>query len=102
MLKFWIYAIFLILLAVIGLAIGSANDSQVTFDFLLLKTDVTVAFVLVVGIIFGVLLGFYISLLVCFKYWRQAHSAKAALNRYLKEQKKENQASAENVVAEAN
>ncbi len=100
MLKFWIYTLFLIVLAVVGLALGSANDGQVTFDFLLLKVEVSLAFVLVVGIIFGVLLGFYIALLVCFKFWRQARSAKAALNHYLKEQKKEQKAQAETAVAE--
>ena len=102
MLKFWIYTIFLIALAVIGLALGSANDSQVTFDFLLLKVNVSLAFVLVVGIVFGVILGLYIALLVCFKFWRQARNAKSALNHYIKEHKKEQKAQDETAVTEVN
>ncbi len=89
MLKFWVYVIFLVLLAAFGLTVGSANDTKVTFDFLFIKADVTVAFVLVIGIVFGLLMGLYISLLMCFRFWHQAHAAKAALKAYRKEVSKE-------------
>ncbi|HAR79372.1 MAG TPA: hypothetical protein DCR21_00935 [Succinivibrionaceae bacterium] len=85
MLKFWLYLIFLVVLVVIGLTIGSANDAAVTFDFLVAKADLTVASVLVIGVIFGFVIGLYVSSMICFKFWRNAHSAKVALNRYKKE-----------------
>ncbi|MBQ9274435.1 MAG: LapA family protein [Succinivibrio sp.] len=87
MFKFWVYFIILILLAVVGLALGSLNDARVMFDFLVAKAEVSVAVVLVCGIVFGVILGIYLSLLMCFKFWRQAHNAKSELKAARKEEK---------------
>lgn len=86
MIKFWIYLIILVLIAVVGLAIGAANDSRIAFDFLIAKSEVSVAFVLVVGIIFGLLLGLYMSALICIRFWCQTRAAKAALSRYKKDE----------------
>ena len=41
MIKFWFYFIVLLFLAVLGLAIGSANDSKIMFDFLFVKQEIT-------------------------------------------------------------
>lgn len=86
MIKFWIYLIVLVLIAVIGLAIGSANDSRITFDFLIARSEVSVAFVLVVGILFGLVLGLYMSALICIRFWCQTRAAKSALSRFKKEE----------------
>ena len=85
MIKFWFYFIVLLFLAVLGLAIGSANDSKIMFDFLFVKQEITVATVLVIGVFFGFILGVYASLLLCIKLWFKANIAKASLNRLKKQ-----------------
>ncbi len=85
MIKFWFYFLILIILAVIGLAIGSSNDSMVMFDFLFVKKEITVASVLVIGVIFGFILGVYSSLILCLKLWFRAKSAKSTMNKTKKE-----------------
>ncbi len=87
MLKFWIYIIFLAVLAAIGLAIGSANDTVVSFDFMVVKADVSVATVLVLGVAFGLVVGIWLSLMMCFRFWRSARAANSALAALKKEQK---------------
>ena len=79
MIKIWIYAIVLVLLAAIGLALGSGNGEIVTFDYLLCKARMPVSSVLVIGVIFGMLCGFYLSLVFCFRQWRQARAARSEL-----------------------
>ena len=85
MLKRWIYGLLLLVLFGVGLALGAANDAVVTFDFLVVKMDVTLGTVLTCGVVFGLVLGLYISLFLCFKYWRQARTAKSELKRTVKE-----------------
>jgi uncharacterized membrane protein YciS (DUF1049 family) len=79
MIKVWIYAIVLVLLAAIGLALGSGNGEIVTFDYLLGKARMPVSSVLVIGVVFGMACGFYLSMLFCWRYWRQARSARSEL-----------------------
>ena len=57
MIKFWFYLVVLLFLAILGLAVGAANDSQIFFDFLFVKKEISVATVLVIGVIFGFILG---------------------------------------------
>ena len=47
MIKFWFYLVVLLILAVLGLAVGSANDTLISFDFLFVKKEISVATVLV-------------------------------------------------------
>lgn len=77
MLKFWLYVIVLVLLCVLGLTVGSANESMVTFDFLVVKMQLSLGMVMVAGIVLGVLIGLYISLLFSFKMWSKASGAKS-------------------------
>ncbi len=88
MIKFWFYFIVLIFLVILGLAIGSANDSAVIFDFLFVKKEISVATVLIIGVGFGFLLGVYASLILCVKLWFKATHAKSSLNKMKKEQNK--------------
>ncbi len=85
MLKFWLYIIVLIAFCILGLTIGSANETMVTFDFLFVKTELSLAMVMVVGIVIGILLGLYISLIFCMKMWARAHGAKSEAKRYKRE-----------------
>lgn len=77
MLKFWLYVIVLVLLCVLGLTVGSANESMVTFDFLVVKMQLSLGMVMVAGIVLGVLIGLYISLLFSFRMWSKASGAKS-------------------------
>lgn len=43
MIKFWFYVVVLLILAVLGLAVGSANDTFISFDFLFVKKEISVA-----------------------------------------------------------
>ncbi len=79
MIKIWIYAIVLVLLAVIGLALGSGNSETVTFDYLLGRAQMPVSSVLVIGVVFGMICGFYLALIFCWREWRQARSARSEL-----------------------
>ena len=88
MLKFWIHLIIIVAVVSIGLAIGSANDSTVFFDFLIVKTEVSLATVLVVGVAFGFALGLLGSLLLILKYWNRARQARSSLNKLQKEEQK--------------
>jgi len=90
MIKFWFYFIVFVFLAVVGLAIGSANDAKVMFDFLFVQKEIPVASVLVIGVIFGFILGIYASLLLCLKLWFREKSVKSALNKLKKEVDKQN------------
>lgn len=85
MIKFWFYIAVLLILAVIGLAIGSANDSLVSFDFLFVKKEISVASVLVLGVGFGFILGVYSSCLLCIKLWYKAKIAKLSLGKLKKQ-----------------
>ena len=85
MLKRWIYGLLLLVLFGIGLALGAANDAVVTFDFLVVKMDVSLGTVLTVGIVFGLILGLYISLFLWLKYWFLARANKSELKRTQKE-----------------
>lgn len=93
MLKFWINLIVIVVIASFGLAIGSANDSTVFFDFLIVKADVSLATVLVVGVILGFILGLLGSLLLILKYWNRARSARSSLSKMRKEELRKEQAS---------
>ena len=88
MLKFWLYIIVLVLLCVLGLTIGSANESIVTFDFLFVKADLSLAMVMVVGLVIGILVGLYISLCLSLKMWTRACGAKSEAKRAKKEAQK--------------
>ncbi len=88
MLKFWLYIIVLILICVLGLTIGSANESMVTFDFLFVKAELSLAMVMVVGIVVGIIIGLYISLLFSVKMWARAQGAKSEARRAKKEAQK--------------
>ncbi|HIV56026.1 MAG TPA: LapA family protein [Candidatus Anaerobiospirillum stercoravium] len=88
MLKFWLYIIVLVLLCVLGLTIGSANESIVTFDFLFVKADLSLAMVMVVGLVIGILVGLYISLWFSLKMWTRACGAKSEAKRAKKEAQK--------------
>ena len=85
MIKFWFYVSVLLVLAVFGLAVGSANDTLISFDFLFVKKEISVATVLVIGVIFGFILGVYASLLLCLKMWYRAKKAKLSLNKVQKQ-----------------
>lgn len=84
MLKFWLYIILLILFIVLGLTIGSANDSIVTFDFLFVKTELSLAMVMVIGLIVGIIVGIYLSLIVIMRMWAKTRVTKAELKRFKK------------------
>ena len=64
MLKFWIFVIIAADLAVLGLCLGSANDARVVFDFLFVKTELTLAQVFVYGAAFGLAIGLILCLTV--------------------------------------
>ncbi|MGN0901679.1 MAG: LapA family protein [Succinivibrio sp.] len=85
MLKFWLYFFVLIFLVIVGLAIGAANDSIVSFDFLVAKKEVSIATVLVVGIVFGFILGIYSCLLLCLKLWFKARVKDSAVKKLRKQ-----------------
>lgn len=84
MLKFWLYVLVLVVLCVLGLTIGSANESVVTFDFLFVQAQLSLGMVMVIGIIVGIVIGIYLSLYFIFKMWGKAMSAKAEVRRLTK------------------
>ncbi|MBU3845151.1 MAG: DUF1049 domain-containing protein [Candidatus Anaerobiospirillum pullicola] len=88
MLKFWLYVIVLVILCVLGLTVGSANESLVTFDFLFVKLQLSLGMVMVVGIVIGIIVGLYISLLFSLKMWAKAQGAKSEAKRYKREASK--------------
>ncbi len=77
MLKFWLYVLVLVILCIIGLTIGSANDTVVDFDFLFVKAEVSLAVIFTVGVAAGVILGLYVAFLFCFRSWIRTRSARA-------------------------
>ena len=85
MIKFWINLVLIVLIVAVGLAIGAANDSSVFFDFLVVKADVSLATVLVVGVVFGFVLGLLGSILLILKTWNQARIARSNLAKLNKE-----------------
>ncbi len=101
MLKFWLYIIVLILLCVLGLTIGSANEAMVTFDFLFVKADLSLAMVMVVGIVVGIIIGLYISMLFSVKMWARAQGAKSETKRIKKEAQKAIQEASQAKTADA-
>lgn len=107
MLKFWLYMIVLVLLCALGLTIGSANETVVTFDLLIVKQQMSLAMVMVIGIALGVLVGLYISLLFNIKMWSRASKVKAensSLKRrinMIKEQREKEKAEAAKEAAAA-
>ena len=98
MLKFWLYIIVLIALCILGLTIGSANESMVTFDFLFVKADLSLAMVMVVGIVVGILIGLYICMLFSVKMWARAQGAKSEAKRVKKAAQKAIEESSKAVV----
>ena len=54
-------------------------------DFLFVKKEISVATVLVIGVIFGFILGVYASLLLCLKMWYRAKKAQLSLNKAKKQ-----------------
>lgn len=101
MLKFWLYIIVLILLCILGLTIGSANEAMVTFDFLFVKADLSLAMVMVVGIVVGIIIGLYISMLFSVKMWARAQGAKSETKRIKKEAQKAIQEASQAKTADA-
>ncbi|SPT68416.1 Predicted membrane protein [Anaerobiospirillum thomasii] len=89
MLKFSLYIVIFAVVFFWGLAVGSANGTVVSFDFLFLKTDLSVSAVFAVGIGVGILLGIYASLLFCLRVWRNAHQVKSEFKRYKKSEHKQ-------------
>ncbi|MGN1281319.1 MAG: LapA family protein [Succinivibrio sp.] len=85
MIRIWFYIALLLILAIIGLAIGSANDSLISFDFLIVKKDISVASVLVIGVSFGFILGVYSSCLLCIKLWYKEKVARLSLGKLKKQ-----------------
>lgn len=75
MIKFWLYIIVLVAFCVLGLSVGSANESIVNFDFLFVQAEMSLAMVMVVGLLIGILVGIYISLIFSMKMWAKAHRA---------------------------
>ena len=88
MVKFWIYVVILVILGALGMIVGAANDAKVTFDFLIVSVEVSLAGVFVMGSIFGLLIGLYIALVCSLKYWRQAVHARGELKACKKETQK--------------
>lgn len=88
MLKIWIYFIVLVVLCVIGFAIGSANDGTVVFDFLFIKSQMSLATLFAIGIGVGVLLGVYISLLFCLRVFAKSLNLKSQLRQAKKQEAK--------------
>ena len=84
MIKFWFYFLILAVFIVLGLAIGASNDSVVMFDFLFVKKEISLASVLVVGLLFGLILGVYCSMFLSVKLWLQLKVAKTQFNRLKK------------------
>ncbi|HAO91722.1 MAG TPA: hypothetical protein DCQ86_05040 [Succinivibrio sp.] len=58
---------------------------MVTFDFLMGKSQLSVASVLVVGVIFGFIVGVYASLWLCIKLWVKANLAKSQASKLSKQ-----------------
>lgn len=81
----WLYIIVLIIICALGLTVGSLNDSVVTFDFLVFKAQLSLAMVMVTGVVIGILIGLYLALLFCLKVWAKSLSVKAELRRLKKE-----------------
>ncbi|MBO8415229.1 MAG: DUF1049 domain-containing protein [Proteobacteria bacterium] len=88
MLKFWLYILVLLVICVLGLSIGSANEALVSFDFLIVKTEMSLAMVLVVGVVFGIIIGLYISSIFCLKVWFKARSSHAQVKKLKKQEQK--------------
>lgn len=84
MLKFWLYVLVLVVFCVLGLTIGSANESMVTFDFLFVQAQLSLGMVMVVGIIVGIVIGIYLSLFFILKMWGKTLSAKAEVRKLTK------------------
>ena len=82
--NFWFYFFILAVFIVLGLAIGASNDSLVMFDFLFVKKEISLASVLVIGLLFGLVLGVYCSMFLTFKLWLQLKVAKTQFNRLKK------------------
>lgn len=81
----WLYLIFLAILIALGIAIGAANSTLVTFDFLLFQTELSLALVMVVGLVVGIIVGLYIALFFCLKVWAKKISVSSELKRIKKE-----------------
>ncbi|MBU3827023.1 MAG: DUF1049 domain-containing protein [Candidatus Anaerobiospirillum merdipullorum] len=93
MLKFLLYILVLIVIAVLGLTIGSANETVVAFDFLFVKANLSLGMVLVIGIICGIVIGLYIASLFCLKVWFKAHGSRVEVKR-LRRQEQQRQLTA--------
>lgn len=88
MVKFWIYAVILVILAALGMVVGAANDAKVTFDFLIVSVEVSLAGVFVMGSLFGLLIGLYVAVVCSLKFWRKAAHVKSELKASQKETEK--------------
>ena len=85
MIKFWIYLFIFFLLALFGLMVGSANDGRVFFDFLFVKKEVSIATILIIGVLFGFALGLYSMSFLALKLYVK----NKILSSQLKKSKKE-------------
>ncbi len=65
--------------------VGSANDGQVVFDFLFVKKEVSIATILIIGVLFGFVLGLYSMSFLSLKLYVK----NKILNSQLKKAKKE-------------
>lgn len=81
MLKFWLYVLVLVVLCVLGLTIGSANETMVEFDFLFVQTKLSLGMVMVVGMVVGIVIGIYLSLFFILKMWGKAINAKSEVRK---------------------
>lgn len=77
----WIYIIVLVLFCASGLTVGAKNSTMVTFDFLLFRAEISLAMVMVTGIVIGVLFGIYLSLLFSCRAWARTLRAQAEVRR---------------------
>ena len=82
----WIYIIVLVLFCASGLTVGAKNSSMVTFDFLLFRAEISLAMVMVTGIVIGVLFGVYLSLLFSCRAWARTLRAQAEIRRLTRAQ----------------
>lgn len=86
MLKFSLYLIVFAIVFFWGLAVGASNSALVDFDFLFMKSQMSLSSVFAIGILIGIALGIYISLLFCLKVLKNARNAKSEVKRMKKQE----------------
>ncbi len=85
MIKFWFYLFAVLFFCVIGLGLGSANDTQVTFDFLIVKYELPLAVVFIFGVLAGFIIALLIFAMVWLKMWFKVVKGRSDLKKALKE-----------------